>query len=603
MRFDIELQQDLIRLAYVKSGEKIDTSLIPAIYMHTDDINLIPKDFITIDTSTKVNEVTESPVFISQFTENKFIVSSDRILITHIALYSRITNTKFPVFYNHIINLKKYITDGNLFNFKSVIISTIDGVVLDSSLYTIEYDSNYARIYVNPVDNSVLQIQWSHSEKIYKELLKLEPVYRDMGSNFNTSALGRYDFCCNLNSDKSTFTVSLGRENGTIYYKFKSGDSLVYPPVCNMEDEWYLLFENLLFYATDKDEVKCSYRLPEYYLQKQYDANTNQSFNSFFKRYENQSSKILNNNYIKTQMPPSILQINNVDIEIFNKNTNELVASYTTVQSKVNTINAKGNNILWSKVSDYNYDGIFYIDDKLDSNDVYAKSSYFIDNKFYEFRYIDIKNTALDASKLIAIYVAPTYNYNDDDTFKMYYAFIGSNYYDETLNKNKVMGASFVTKEEYIDFINEQSNMHICYVSINASKLIDVMQLSECSSTNISDPLLSSEETKKYSSALLSKHVIENEMRLPLNDTVYVNVNNILFKDKTIIADKDEEEFLSMLKKTVNENITISTNVLVGKNYINSINLPYDIISIPYEEETTTTKFKGTLTPADPIVR
>lgn len=603
MRFDIEIQQDLIRLAYVEAGNAIDTSLIPALYMHSSDVNLVPKDFVIIDSSTRVNEATESPIFVSQFTDNKFTVTSDRILLTHIALYSRISNTKFPVFYNHIIDLKKYILDGNQFNFKSVIISTVDGTILDQSLYTIEYDSDYARVYVNPIDNSILQIQWSDSNKIFKEMLKLEPVYKDMGSNFSTASLGKYDFCCNLNSDKNTFTVSLGRENGTIYYKLKSGADIINPPICNMDDEWNLLFENILFYSTDKDEIECSYRLPEYYLQKQYDSITNQNFNGLFKKYENQTAKILGNYFVQTQLPPAITQILNVDIEIFDKNTNDLIASYTTTESKVNTLNDGSANILWLKISDYNYDGIFYIDDKLDAESMYAKATYYIDNKFYEFRYVDLKNTALDASRMLAVYIAPTYNYNDPDTFKMYYVFIGSNYFVEDMNKQKVMGACFTTKEEYTEFIEENSNMHLCYVSINTSKLIDIMQLSECSSTNISDPLLSTEEAISFSTALLSKHVIENEMRLPLNDTVYVNVENSLFKDKTNIPDNDEKEFLLYLKNVVNENITISTNVLVGKNMINSFNFPTTINQEQYPLSTTTTQFIGTLTPADPVVR
>lgn len=601
MRFDLEIQQDLLKLTYVEAGNTIDSSMVPILYMHTKDVNLVPKDFITIDTSTRINQIKESPIFMTQFIDGKFTSNSDKVLLTHIALYSKITNTKFPVFYNHSIKLSDYLTSGGKFNSQSVVISTVDGITLDSSLYTIEHDSEYAHIYVNPIDNAILQIQWSDSNKIFKEMLKLKPVYQDMGNNFNADILSKYQYCCNLNSDRSTFTVHLGRTNGTIYYKLKNDASIVHPPICNMDDEWNLLFENILLYSTDKDSIQCSYRLPEYYLQKQFDAINDPEFNGLFKKYANQIAKIYNKSYIKTQVPPAVSHIGMVDIVLYNKINNEIALAYTTDSLKVNTIHELNMSIVWKKVTDYNLDGLFYIDSEVNVDDVYARATYVVDNNFYQFKYIDIKNTSLDATRMLAIYIAPTYNYNDADTFKMYYVYIGSNM-DTSIDKQKVMGACFSTKDDYMDFIQDNSNMHVCFVSINTSKLLDTLEISECSSTNIDDPLLTSDESITYSTALLSKHIINNNMRLPLDDTIYINIDQSLFKNSSTTPDADEEEFLNFVHKTVYENITISTNSLYGKNKINSKMLPYDI-NLPSIETTTTTEFIGTITPADPIIK
>lgn len=594
MRFDIEIQSDPLKLVYIEAGKEIDSSLVPILYVHTKDINLIPSDILTIDNTSIISGLRESPIMMSSFSDNKMLnIESDKLLLTHIALYSKATNTKTPVFYNHKINIKKYNSNAK-FSEQSIIIYTHTGDVIDKNLYIIEYSNDYAYVYINPIPNTILFIQWSDSFNIYNEMLKLSLVYTDKGSNYTTSNLGIFEYCSVLNSDKKTYTVYLGKSAGVLYYKVNGSQDIILPPAANMNDKWNLLIDNILLFSTDKDGVPCSYRLPEYYIQKQNDAN-NLTGDYRYKKYENQICKILNSSFVKLQMQPSNAKLNDVQIYIKSKYDNTITYAYTSNESLIGKI-AYGTTIVFQKISDYSYDGIFQLSSDVDINNYYAEATYYIDNKYYEYRGLNLKTISLDSTRLIGLFIEPTYNYNDTDQIKLYYAYVGGtlNYIDGKFNR------SFDSKSSYEEYIKESSYLHLAYISIDASKLVDKLEVIPCSSINTNNPFLDDAENINYADRLFSKNLIERNMSLQLNDTACMYINSSIFKEE--FTDTDIDIYINYAKQIAKENATISTKVIATKDLINNGIIP-SLIVTPTQVTTTTTTFSGTAIPLDPILK
>lgn len=599
MRFDLEIQSDPLKLVYVESGKDIDSSLVPVLYIHTNDVNIVPSDLITVDTSTILKSLSDSPIYSASIADSKIVnVKSNKLLLTHIALYSKTTNTKFPVFYAHKLDIKKYSQDAKFIE-DSVMIYTHDGSVINNDQYYIEFSNDYAYIYINPIDNLILYIQWSDSISIHNEMLKLDIIYKDKGTNFNTSELGKYDYCCTLDSNRETYTVHTGKSDGRIYYKVNNIGSFVKKPAANLEDKWYLLIENFNISASDKESIFCTYRLPEYYIQRQNDAATLIDQTSLlYKCFENQICKIINNKYIKLQMSPSLNKLDSVDIFIRDKYSKELLYAFTTNNKLINTV-VNGTTIIYSKIEDYSLDGIFKLSESIDDQLYFATSTYYIDNIYYEYRQLNLKTVSLDATKMVAIFVKPTYTANDTSNIKLLYCYIGSNVNENFLFESEI-GICFKNKLEYIDYIKDNSYMHIAYISMNASKLVDILDIIPCASTNISMPFLTQEEAESVSDTLFTRYVTNNSFPLYLNDTAVAVLENGILNNNNEITD-DEIEYISTVKDTINKNITISTNVILNKNIVSnkiSQNILIEKNEINLQDNLN---FIGTDTPIIPI--
>jgi len=117
-------------------------------------------------------------------------------------------------------------------------------VKLDSDLFVVEAGANEVYVYMDHIDGSILSIEYGDQEKTYRELLKLEPAFKDVSSEFlNAGALGQYEFACILQED-NTFKV-FTNNNSFKFIASKKDFAAISHPVGNISDAWYLRLDNI----------------------------------------------------------------------------------------------------------------------------------------------------------------------------------------------------------------------------------------------------------------------------------------------------------------------------------------------------------------------
>lgn len=569
MRFDLEIQPITVSLRFVNAGDNISASQIPALYINTKESNITPADFISIDTGSTIDRLLNLNINQATLVNSNFVSESNQILITHIAKYSKITGAKYPLFFKHIIKLD---VGTNLLD-QSVKVYNENGDILDPELFMVESANNEAYIYINPSTDSLLIGEWADSKAVHRECLKLQPIFKDMGANYGGTGtpLGIYEFY--ITSSGNQFVAHTAR-SGTLFYTSKKDFAFIQKPVGNLNEPWYLQLNNITIKALDKDAHDIYYRLPEYYVQKMEDAQLTQGYDSFYKKYTNQLCKILNNKFIKTQMAPSVYKLDKVNILIYDKITNQLDSAFTTDTSIVGTPSLV-NSVLWAKIDDYSYDGVFVINKSFDADMYIAYADYYIDNIYYEFRFLDLNSVQISKAKMIALYIAPDYSMSSQsiENSLLYYAFIGEDdgkTYTEKYRKNAV---SFVSISDYKAFILDKSCFHIGYVSVENDKLNDILDITYCADDKeiIFDP----QTISKTDQDLIYKTLIDRKFSLQLNDTAFAYVNDSIYENETTSANQqlsinNNNEYMNFVDKTVKENITISTKVLSGRKVITS---------------------------------
>lgn len=572
MRFDLEIHPTLTKLVYVDQGKEIPQSYLPALYVNTNDINIQPSDMISLELSSQIDALMNIPITQVNFTNSLFQTNTDKILITHIVRYSKITGTKYPIFYKHVIN----IPNGAQFIDQSIQIYNESGAQLDKDLYLIETGSNYVYVYITPIDNSILSIAWADTISSHKELLKLQPIFADKGADFNTNSLGMYDFCCIPNATNGNVDVHMGMTSGSVYITSTNSFAGVLKPVGNINDSWFLQTENIMIYSQGVSGVKCTYVLPEYYTQKMQDAISASSngivYDSLYKQYTNQICRIIDGIYLQLQFQPSIYKLGNIDIKIYNKLTNIIAYGFTSDTSKIGQeIDSSG--IIWTHIDDYSYDGIIQIGTSIDNTYYNAYADYYIDNKYYEFRMLDLNAIENSYSSIIALYIAPTYDANDIDQNKLFFVYIGQTDARTNTQKFKQIGAGFTSKTDYQTFISQNNCMHLCYTSIDSGTMYDMLDITYCATSQEQQPYISDSDLSTYSVDLLANGLINSSIRFQLNDTAVCTFDTSIFSNNSDKdqADIENNEYLNFAKQIISENSTISTRMLIDKSIVNSV--------------------------------
>lgn len=567
MRFDLEIQPITVGLRFVNASNNISSSYIPVLYLNTNEINIVPADFVSIDTGSKIDTMLNLKVKQETLIEGNFISDSNQILITHIAKYSKITGAKYPLFFKHKLQLDNGII------VQSVRLYNETGDLLDSDQFIIESTDTEAYIYINPIINSLLTVEWADSAVVHRECLKLEPVFTDRAELFlnNSNNLGQYGYA--ITSTNGIFTCHTNR-TGTIFYTSKFNYEFVRKPVGNINQPWYLLINNITINAKDKDDNDVTYRLPEYSLQKQSDALFNPSVDVSYKSYTSQVCKILDGKYIKTQMPPSLQKLNDVYITLYDKVSMEIVGAYTTNINSVNT--TSGNSgILWAHISrdNYSYDGIFTINKSFDPYKHIAYADYIIDNIYYEYRLLDLNSMQLSQAKFIALYLLPDYS-NSVSSSLLRYTFISTDDGKSNSDKKATNGNSFGSMSQYESFIASESCLHLGYVTSDTGKLKDILNISYCGDSK--EVIFNELDIASANMDLVYNSILNKNFSLQMNDTAISYVNNSVYMDEETaanpeIAFRDNEEYMNFIDNIVKENVTVSTKILSGRNIISSV--------------------------------
>ena len=158
MRFDLEIQPISVALQFINAGSTIQTSVIPVLYLNTNEINITPADFVSIDTGSKIDTLLNLNIKQTLLdNEHSFSTESDQILVTHIAKYSKITGAKYPLFFKHKITLSA----GTNISIQSIKIYNESGEILDDDQYIVEASTLEVYIYINPIINSFLMVEWA----------------------------------------------------------------------------------------------------------------------------------------------------------------------------------------------------------------------------------------------------------------------------------------------------------------------------------------------------------------------------------------------------------------------------------------------------------
>lgn len=554
MRYNLEIQPSSIGIIFVEQGKEIPGSAVPVLYTNVNETNIVPKDLVEIELSSKFKSYTDLPI--DQTSATEFTVASNKVLITTVARFSKITGSRSPVFYKHVIKLdsNRTILD------KSVRILNESNMELDKDMFVLESATNEAYVYLNPVDDSILWIEYSDQDKAYREMLKLEPAFKDVSSSFLTAGnLTQYEFACLAQEDGSfkVFTIS----NAPKFIASKKDLSSILPPVGNIGEAWYLRVDNITTNSTGASGENIQYHLAEYEDQRISDAISDPNFSSMYKLYTDQIAKIVNGNYIKLQAIPNTEKLTSVDIIIKEKTTLKTVYAFTTDNSK-KKLNTSISGIVWTPIDDYNYDGIFKLPISIDSEYYYAYATYYTTNDFFEYRLLNLN--AIDAShaKMIAIYIKPYETGINIGQKTIAFAFIGN--IDERANSEKFMsnGAGFETKDEYINFLNEYFCINLCYTSIAVNNLYKLLDITYCGTTK--EQIINEYELAKEDIDFFKRDLLNDQIRLSTSDVAYANIDNGIYTgDET-----KDTEYINFVKDVISKNICVSSNFLLRKNLI-----------------------------------
>jgi hypothetical protein len=563
MIFDLEIQPNSIGLQFVNAGSTISPSQVPILYLNTNESNICPADFVSIDTNSSMDILLNMDVNQVELTDKTFVVGSDKILLTHIAKYSKMTGSKYPIFYRHKIKL----AENTLLIDKSVKIYDETGAQLSEEMYLVESGNGEAYIYINKSSESLLVAEWADTTSTKKECLKLEPVFKDLdGTLVQQSSIGNYEFY--ITNTGNQFICHTNR-TGTIFYASNKDFSFVKKPVANINEPWYLLIQNLTIRSISSSGNNMFYRLPEYYLKNM------ASLPGAYRPYTKQLCKILNGKYIKTQMPPAISKLGEVNIYIYDKITNTLAASYTTNTLLVGTP-SDNIDILWMKIDDYSYDGVFVLNSEWDINYYIAYASYQIENKYYVFEYLDLNSIQISRAKMVALYLSPdfsAYGANTKPTC-LFYAFIGEDDGKTNSQKYEVNGCSFSSISSYQAFLTSKECYHLAYVSVETDKLNDILELIYCGDST--EVIFDKNKITKTDLNLVYNSIASKKFSLQLNDVALSYIDNNVLEDEINSPNPEasiynNNTYIKFVDKVVKENITISTKPLIGKNIINSV--------------------------------
>ena len=549
MLFDLEIQPNLVDIVYIKQGNDLHSSLIPVSYCNVTERNIIPADIIEIEEDSRFTSFSTAKIEIISDQVTQFPVVSEKFLMTHVKKYSNKTGSDIPLFYKHVINMVWDPTKAkwNTIPEDSIRIYDTNGVSISKDDYSIEYFSGFVCVYMNPVDDNILRVEYSVSDGIKNELIKLELIFSQVEWDWviNKSDLGPFEYLFFNNTVFTKFT-------GAKYFVYQRDVSVFKKPIAGMNESWYLRLENLNF--TDRNET---YSMPEFNLQQM-------NYGLTVKKYSNIAAKIVGNKYVKLQDVIIRDYLSSVNIYIKNVQQDAMEYLFTANRDLHNTIDQK-TGLRWLPITDWNTDGIFELPVTL-TEDHLATSDFKTPNKYYELRTLDLNSMDINSSKILGIYIMPV-GPLDDMTISVFFAYVGV--FDEanSYDKIKVSGSGFKNKQEYRDTLDQYYGVHLAYVSLSTAKMLDITEFYDARDFN--GGILDKVELSKTDYDIFINDVASGEILLPTGDTLVATINPDIYakqrnsKDNLDAINEKNLNYQNFVKDTLNKNLDISTDVII----------------------------------------
>ncbi len=548
MRFDFEVPNVNVDIAYIPEGNNIPPGIIPLDYVHMDHKDKLPSSFLSIEENVLIEE------FFGQGAEQhpgpKFIAKGNKFQITHIAKYSIIQNTKIPLFWKHMIINKPE----EKINEDSIKVVDYYGEEIDRDYYLVEQsfdtiaNQHITTLYINK-SSKILFVEYVSRDRIYKKLLNLEAIFRPVGWEtmvFNDGDIPPYMYMHQGNEVKTSYT-------GALYIQYDYQTKLLRKPISNIEDNWYVSILNTEW-TVEKNGINYDYSVPEYYFQ-------HSTEDSRFQRLNNKKCKILFENYIRLQSGVDPERLGQVDIFVYNFYTKELRAIATTNRFKSGEL---FENKVFQLIEDSNTDGIIKLPFNLLNTDI-VYASYPVIEDYYEFRFFNFNSDIMNSGGHVAIYIAPNVS---EAEFAVFYALIG----DRVPKQGQTFGLQglvFETTNDYFTFIESHNCYHVATIKVSARKEMDIVKLIDVRKVGgkLEDKKLACEITAD----MFLSDLKDGNLVVPTNDTLIAKLDARALKKKELITydnntleiTDDSYKYLEKLHKLIVENLDVSTKAII----------------------------------------
>jgi len=524
MRFDLEIPQFNIDVCFIKNGDSIPNVAVPTYYIKINSSDKIPSDYVTYDNYYSEEDHLYNGYEIKNgpYLDN---IKSSKFLITNIAKFSLVRNTKMPLFYRHFIPV--------IIKQEGIIIEDYYGTIVPSEDYLIDYSDNGTYVYMNKT-SKVLFIKYALNNSSRKELLNLLPVFEEAEwSDIQANQI--------LKPNKYIYREGAidTSYNGELYITYLSNTGLFRPPLGNIDDPWYIGILNCEL--TIDDNI---YKIPEYYFQ-QMNADGKYKFVEFKK------CKKIYNRYVKSQYNIHDKYYDDIYLYIKDGNTNKVKYAFSYNKSKIGTIYK--DNIVYGELKFYNNDGVIESPvEILDTDEVFA--SHYTRENYYEYNLLDIKSLNLNSFNYYAIYIKP----NVTEGRSVFHAIIGDRKDEDDQN---LYFNSFDEYKAYID--NEDRKYYHVGIFNTLFKKDDIALLSVLDQDTV---MLSKEEIANINVDMLYYDVLNNKINIPANDAVIVSMDTSKLQDKGIIQqdnngviDNSSKDYIRILEGYTTRTLQVST--------------------------------------------
>jgi hypothetical protein len=545
MRFDLEIPSTYVDLTYISEGNKLPSAAIPLYYMDINYKTKIPKDFLTIN-----EDVVEDPTSELIFEEAagpSFGIRGNRFIITNVAKYSSIYNTKVPLFYKFILNER-------VSEFSIKIIDYL-GNQLDRDEYIVEEAATRTVIYINDYDK-LLFVEYISSNKSVKKIISLQRIFEEITWDDivrNPNEIPRYKY---LVSDDGMLQTS---HNSTLYVKYEHDIHLLQTPVANIEDSWYIGLKNTSFKVLNEDSgITYNYEIPEFYIQ-------NPLAQHRLEEIKDKKCIIIYEDIIKLQSVPAENALDKIRLVVKDYFTNEIKYAFTTNQ-ELNGAQYEG--VYFSLVKDFNNEGYVQLPIKLSPNDT-VSASYLVKNDYYKFRFLNFNSSEVGQDCYFAIYMKPN---PQEVELAVFYAVIGKKENQDIDAATWRQGRRFGTIEEYKNFIKENNAYHVATIGISTSTELNISNFTDIRS--IGGEIINKESACRITADVFYDDLIKGNLSIPTSDSVIANIsaskliaNKIANIDtNTLQTDNHTKQFIENAREVIDKNLDATTKSIIEIN-------------------------------------
>lgn len=528
MRFDLEIPAiSNTKLVYISEGEEISQALSPILYYSINTKDMFIDQFLTIENAFSTRE------FLADGYEIKrgpsFEVSSDKILITHIAKFSPKEGLRIPLFYKYTINEVVAADVIKIFDYYNVEIS--------SDEYVIETHSGKTFVYMNKSDK-LLFIQYVSNLKYTRTILDLVPVFQEATweSLAMTGTLVDFEFMYDRGAIRTTY-------NGDLFIANINNIKMTRAPLGNIDDPWYVSILNSNFVVV-KNGIKYRYTTPEYYRQR-FDTD------GYIKKVVEKKARKIFPEIIKSQYPISKSMADSVYVYVLDFYTKKVKYALTTSKSDIGTLYV--DDVYYTEISDVSSDGFIMLPVSLEEDDI-AIVTHFTDENYFEYTSYDLNSLASIENNYCAIFIKPN---TPEEGVSIGHKIIGD-------------GGEFNTFDDYTAWVDQNNYLHLSLLSTSASyntesiEVFDVRQEPELIKDKYS--------TCKKTVDMLYRDILDGNLIIPSNDTVIAVLDPTRIAEEGrffMNAEKDKivgnvsSDFINNIHSVLKKNLDISTKPII----------------------------------------